>query len=90
MWRLNFGEGVRWVQVCVGWWTTVYMLGHVIGGGRTPPTTFSTATIIYKRYEMLYLHRQDMGREPGETGAKDWDMNIFKRIIKQKITAITQ
>jgi hypothetical protein len=19
----NFGEGVRWVQVCVGWWTTV-------------------------------------------------------------------
>jgi hypothetical protein len=23
MWRLNFGWDVRWVQVVVGWWTTV-------------------------------------------------------------------
>jgi hypothetical protein len=23
MWRLNFGEGMRWVQMCVGWWTTI-------------------------------------------------------------------
>jgi hypothetical protein len=39
---------------------------------------------------MPHLHGQEMGREPGEAGAKGWDMDIFTRIIDQKMTAVTQ
>jgi hypothetical protein len=31
-----------------------------------------------------------MGREPGEPGAKGWDMNMFTRIIDQRMTAVSQ
>jgi len=31
-----------------------------------------------------------MGREPGDVGAKGWDMKILTRIIDQRMTAVTQ
>ena len=46
--------------------------------------------MTYKRHETLPLHGQNMSREPDEAETKAWDMNVFTRVIDQKMTALTQ
>jgi N-terminal domain on NACHT_NTPase and P-loop NTPases len=54
------------------------------------PSRMTILTITYRRHEMLQAHSRDMAREPGDVGAKGWDMKMLIRIIDQRMAAVTQ